>query len=51
MENLAQMRVEEGRAMAADLAANCRAIAARLEQIAGGRRWWPTPIARGWKSG
>ena len=33
MENLAQMRAEEGRAMAADLKVNCRAAAASLEQI------------------
>jgi len=33
MENLAQMRVEEGRAMAADLRANCLAIASELKQI------------------
>ena len=33
MENLAQMRGEEGRAMAADLTANCRAAAASLDQI------------------
>jgi uncharacterized protein (TIGR00255 family) len=34
LENLARMRTDEGRAMAADLAANCRVIAAKLEQIA-----------------
>jgi uncharacterized protein (TIGR00255 family) len=33
MENLAQMRADEGRAMAADLKANCRAIGAELQQI------------------
>jgi len=33
LENLARMRGEEGRAMAADLKANCRAAAAALEQI------------------
>ena len=33
MENLAQMRVDEGRAMAADLRANCQAIAAELKQV------------------
>ena len=33
MKNLAQMRVEEGRAMAADLSANCRAIGAGLAEI------------------
>ena len=34
LTNLARMRTEEGRAMAADLAANCRLIAARLDQLA-----------------
>ncbi|MCE5303257.1 MAG: YicC family protein [Planctomycetaceae bacterium] len=33
LEKLGQMRVEEGRAMTVDLAANCRAAAASLEQI------------------
>lgn len=33
MENLAHMRAEEGRAMAADLRANCQAIVAELKQI------------------
>lgn len=33
MENLAHMRREEGRAMAADLRANCLAIASELKQI------------------
>lgn len=33
MENLARMRTEEGRAMAGDLKANCRAAAASLAQI------------------
>jgi uncharacterized protein (TIGR00255 family) len=33
MENLAHMRGEEGRAMAADLTANCRAASASLDQI------------------
>jgi uncharacterized protein (TIGR00255 family) len=33
LENLAHMRVEEGRAMAADLAANCRTIAAGVAEI------------------
>jgi uncharacterized protein (TIGR00255 family) len=33
LENLAHMRIEEGRAMAADLAVNCRAIAAGLAEI------------------
>jgi uncharacterized protein (TIGR00255 family) len=33
MENLAQMRAEEGRAMAADLRANCQSIAAELKQV------------------
>lgn len=33
MENLAQMRVDEGRAMAADLRANCQAIGAELKQV------------------
>jgi uncharacterized protein (TIGR00255 family) len=31
--NLGRMRAEEGRAMAVDLAANCRAVAASLEKI------------------
>jgi uncharacterized protein (TIGR00255 family) len=34
LENLTHMRVEEGRAMAADLETNCRAIAAGLERVA-----------------
>jgi uncharacterized protein (TIGR00255 family) len=34
MQNLSHMREEEGRAMAADLHANCRAIAAELDAIA-----------------
>jgi uncharacterized protein (TIGR00255 family) len=34
LENLGRMRAEEGRAMAADLAANCRAAAASLDQVA-----------------
>jgi uncharacterized protein (TIGR00255 family) len=34
LENLAQMRAEEGRAMAVSLRANCAAVAAALEQIA-----------------
>ncbi len=34
MANLARMRGEEGRAMAADLTANCGLIAARLDQLA-----------------
>ena len=34
LTNLARMRSEEGRAMAADLAANCRLMAARLDQVA-----------------
>ncbi|HEV3342374.1 MAG TPA: YicC/YloC family endoribonuclease [Pirellulales bacterium] len=33
MENLAHMRKEEGRAMAADLRANCRTVAGELTQI------------------
>jgi len=33
MENLTRMRTEEGRAMAVDLKANCRNVAAGLEQI------------------
>ena len=33
LENLGRMRGEEGRAMAVDLAANCRAAAASLDQI------------------
>jgi uncharacterized protein (TIGR00255 family) len=33
MENLAHMRQEEGRAMAADLRANCQAICAELKRI------------------
>jgi uncharacterized protein (TIGR00255 family) len=33
MQNLAQMRTEEGRAMAADLKANCRVIAQELRQV------------------
>jgi uncharacterized protein (TIGR00255 family) len=34
MDNLSHMREEEGRAMATDLAANCRAIAGELDAIA-----------------
>ena len=34
LANLARMRSEEGRAMAADLTANCRVIAAGLDQLA-----------------
>lgn len=34
LDNLAKMRREEGRAMTADLVANCRTIASELEQIA-----------------
>lgn len=33
MENLAQMRTDEGRAMAADLRANCQAIGTSLDEI------------------
>ena len=33
LEHLGRMRAEEGRAMAADLAANCRAVTACLEQV------------------
>ncbi len=33
MENLGRMRGEEGRTMAADLAANCKTVAASLDQI------------------
>jgi uncharacterized protein (TIGR00255 family) len=33
LENLARMRIEEGRAMTADLEANCRQMATGLEQI------------------
>ena len=33
MENLAQMRIEEGRAMAADLRANCQSMGAELKEI------------------
>ena len=51
MANLARMRGEEGRAMAADLTANCGLIAARLDQLARRAPWWPTAIASGWKSG
>jgi len=36
MDNLAHMRVDEGKSMAADLKANCRAVAAELDHI--GRR-------------
>ncbi len=34
LDNLSRMREEEGRAMAADMAANCATIAAELKQIA-----------------
>ena len=41
LKNLAQMRVREGQAMADDLAANCRAIAAGVEEIERrAPRWW-----------
>lgn len=33
LEHLARMRAEEGRAMTVDLAANCRLVAASLEQV------------------
>jgi len=33
MDNLSRMRIEEGRTMADDLAANCRAIAASLKRV------------------
>jgi uncharacterized protein (TIGR00255 family) len=33
LEHLSAMRAEEGRAMAADLTANCRSVAASLEQV------------------
>jgi uncharacterized protein (TIGR00255 family) len=33
MQNLAQMRTDEGRAMATDLRANCQTVAAELKQI------------------
>jgi len=33
LEHLGRMRAEEGRAMAADLAANCRSVAASLDQV------------------
>ena len=33
MENLGRMRVEEGRAMAADLTSNCQTVAANLDRI------------------
>ncbi len=33
LEHLGRMRAEEGQAMAADLAANCRAVAASLEHV------------------
>ncbi len=33
LENLGKMRADEGRAMAADLAANCRAVTESLDQI------------------
>ena len=50
LENLARMRRDEGRAMAADLTANCRVIAARVDQIGppgpAGRRRLP-PAAPG----
>lgn len=35
LQNLTRMRIEEGRAMTADLQANCRLIAAGLDQIEG----------------
>jgi uncharacterized protein (TIGR00255 family) len=33
LEHLGRMRAEEGRAMAADLASNCRSVAASLDQV------------------
>ena len=38
LENLAHMRIEEGQAMATDLEANCRAIAAGLDASSAGPR-------------
>lgn len=35
MENLGKMRAEEGRALTADLAANCQAVAANLAKVEG----------------
>ena len=50
LDNLARMRIDEGGAMAADLAANCRTIAVHLERDrpAGplGRRWLSRPLGR-----
>ena len=45
MGNLAHMRTDEGRAMASDLALNCRAIAAGWTRSSAGRRWWRRAIA------
>ena len=51
LANLAKMRREEGKAMTADLTANCRAIAAELKQVTARRRWRWIRIAPNWKSG
>ena len=47
LANLAGMRTKEGAAMAADLAENCRQIAAEFAQVESRAPWWRTIIAPG----
>ncbi len=51
LENLGRMRSKEGRAMAADLTANCRAVAASLERVERRAPWWSRTTATGSTSG
>ena len=51
MENLAQMRVREGRAMGDDLSANCRIIAAGVEEIERRAPLVLDAYRAGWRSG
>ena len=44
LDQLSKMRRDEGHAMAADLAANCRSIAAVLKQIATRTHWSSMPF-------
>ena len=46
-----RMRSDEGRAMAADLTANCRAAAASLDRSSAARRWWSKTTATGSSTG
>ena len=51
LENFGRMRGEEGRAMAADLTANCRLAAASLDQIERRAPWWSKTTAPGSSTG